>query len=72
MADRFALFIDFASWPSTKERGEKYICEWECKGSFGKEGICKQSFKESTLKFLFVSVFLILLLGIIYLTLKQK
>ncbi len=58
--------------PSTIRNGEKYLCEWECKGGVGEAGLCKQSLKELILKGLFILTFLILLIGITYYTLRKQ
>lgn len=50
----------------TKNIGESYSCEFECKSNFGKEGICETTLKEKTLKTLFLSISLIVLIGIVY------
>jgi hypothetical protein len=50
----------------TKNIGEKYSCEFECKTKYGKEGICKVTIKEKISKFIFITIFVLIIIQIIY------
>jgi len=51
--------------PAVKEVGQPYLCEFECKEGFGKDGTCTHTFTGNFLRFLFILFSAIVLLSII-------
>lgn len=51
---------------NTKKEGQSYLCDFECKSGYGKNGICEITFKDKTLRYLFIFFSLVVLIVIIY------